>query len=437
MIKVFALRKLVIAGCIVVSASLVACSSDSSSNQSLNQLSNVGATGSSQMSTVRASLPLSDGIENMWSPQYSVALGEQVEVDMRFEQTTSSPWNPRGVESRSRSLNLEADFQSRSSSLLGSKRPGVFTARPALLKKIVSDARSNKEPYWCQTVELSNRDPRWGIMDESNKARKNPDQCTLSDAFSFVGLVKGKWRLLEYPGSYVDNCSSFRNGLEKEGVSSRAISDFLTTFDCEPGNENSGVTSDQVEVTGLTEPQKKFVKAVRPIFNSDLFAGLNIVPENMIKGGYTLCEVFSVRGKSIETIDFLARALTSDRSRMPLSQDEAMTLIWASTQFLCPQDLPGAPTVSPLPNPASPSTGNSGNSGSGNSGSGTQQGQSQVTVPNIVGLPAGDAQTLLKSMGLRMSPGAPFGSSAYIKTQNPKAGAQIRSGSSVFVFFSL
>jgi len=187
----------------------------------------------------------------------------------------------------------------------------------------------------------------------------------------------------------------------------------------------------------LTKPQKKFVKAVRPIFNSGSFAGLNVVPENMIALGYMLCQVFSVRGKSIETIDLLARGLTADELPAPLSQDEAMTVIWASTQFLCPQDLPGAPTVSPLPNPASPSTGNSGNSGSGNSSSGTQQGQSQVTVPNIVGMAAGDAQGLLKGMGLRMSPGAPFGSSAYIKTQNPKAGALARSGSSVSVFFGL
>lgn len=56
-------------------------------------------------------------------------------------------------------------------------------------------------------------------------------------------------------------------------------------------------------------------------------------------------------------------------------------------------------------------------------------------VPDVVGLPASTAQSILQAAGFRMSPGAPMGSSAYIKSQAPPGGSRMALGTSVSVFF--
>jgi beta-lactam-binding protein with PASTA domain len=60
----------------------------------------------------------------------------------------------------------------------------------------------------------------------------------------------------------------------------------------------------------------------------------------------------------------------------------------------------------------------------------------QSTVPNVTGLPASTAEAVLLAAGFRMSPSAPWGSDATIRSQAPPGGTRFASGSTVTVMFS-
>jgi len=298
-----------------------------------------------QVDTVPAWLPLSDGI-HIWYPKYSVASGALEIIEIRLKES-SSGWNSWYVEPNYRSPILDADSTVDNTPIEGPSYPGVFEAPQALLQQIVLDARLSNEPEWCFTVNLSNRDPRWGILNESKKAIRNPDQCTLSDAFSFVGLVNGRWELLDSAGSYVDYCSGFREGLKGEGVTNKAISDFLTTFDCMPDEEVFGETSgvegdpqnsDSTPNSSQDNGRQRFLSVVRPIFDSGkYFPGTNFTDDSLLLMGGLNCQYFSSNGYTDDARLSLVRGFFWPTSyESPGVARDAKLIVSASERFLCP-----------------------------------------------------------------------------------------------------
>ena len=60
----------------------------------------------------------------------------------------------------------------------------------------------------------------------------------------------------------------------------------------------------------------------------------------------------------------------------------------------------------------------------------------QSTVPNVTSLPASTAEAVLRAAGFHMSPAAPWGSDATIRSQAPTGGTRFASGSTVTVIFA-
>ena len=60
----------------------------------------------------------------------------------------------------------------------------------------------------------------------------------------------------------------------------------------------------------------------------------------------------------------------------------------------------------------------------------------QAVVPSVVGLPATTAEAILRAAGLRMSPSAPMGSGAHVRSQAPPAGIRVSVNSTVSVILA-
>lgn len=61
----------------------------------------------------------------------------------------------------------------------------------------------------------------------------------------------------------------------------------------------------------------------------------------------------------------------------------------------------------------------------------------QSVVPNVMGLPASTAESVLSAAGFRMSPSAPWGSNVTVRTQAPPGGTPYATGSTVNVIFNV
>lgn len=267
--------------------------------------------------------PLADGI-HVWFPKYTAGPGFLGIVEVAV------PYPTDGGSSQEAG---EADSPRAAK--------GVSIADDAALDQVLADLGWNADPAWCRQVTLSNRAPDWGVFDESSEAFDNPDSCILSDAFSYVGKVQGKWQFLDYAGSSVDTCSGIRGGLADEGMPKMAIEDFIDEWGC---------------------------------LNDDEFGDAPF-------------------------------------------EDTPPSDNYADDPILPPAPNPAAPAPA-APQPVAPPA------------------PTSAAVPSVVGLPASTAQSILQAAGFRMSPAAPMGSSAYIKTQAPPAGTQMALGSTVSVFFA-
>lgn len=179
-------------------------------------------------SSVPAWLPLADGI-HVWFPKYDVAPGALGIVEARFQPST------KGWDSWVLTATAEVPVVATSSQQDKVEvEPGVTVADDFTLANILTDIEWNLDPIWCRQVSLSNRDADWGIFEASPDAYDNPELCTLSDSFSYIGKINGTWRFLNYPGSDVDYCSAITRGLSNEGAPRIAIKDFFEARDCQP-----------------------------------------------------------------------------------------------------------------------------------------------------------------------------------------------------------
>lgn len=181
--------------------------------------------------SIPAWLPLSDGI-HVWFPKYELGPGYLGVVEVRLKQSGQG-WDSWVMEESGELAILTVSDQGQTNS----RKPGVTDADKATLARILSDISWDLDSIVCRKVQLSNRDSDWGILDQSPDAPDNLSGCFLADSFQYVGKINGKWRILDYPGSSVDYCSSIREGLEAEGVSSIAIKDFSKGRGCRSGVE--------------------------------------------------------------------------------------------------------------------------------------------------------------------------------------------------------
>lgn len=156
--------------------------------------------------------------------------------------------------------------------------------------------------------------------------------------------------------------------------------------------------------TVSNDQKKRFVSSVRksaPVLLAEA------KDSDLLALGAAICLVYIERGYSKSTVDFLVTGMRREGAPKKFS----VRLASSSRKYLCPV------TTSPsAPQPPS------------------NQSQS-APVPSVVGLPAQTASAVLQAAGFRMSPGAPMGSRAYIKSQAPPAGTRMALGSTVSVFF--
>lgn len=198
-------------------------------------------------------LPLSDGI-HIWFPKYELGPGYLGVVEVRLQQSDQK-WESWVFEESGELAVLSVSNEGQTNS----REPGVTNADRTTLARILSDISWDLDSLACRNVQLSNRDSNWGILDQSRDAPDNPAGCFLADSFQYVGKINGKWRILDYPGSSVDYCSSIREGLEAEGVSSIAIKDFSKGREC-----RSGVEEDDQQELFVTPDEENWVIEPEP-----------------------------------------------------------------------------------------------------------------------------------------------------------------------------
>jgi len=171
-------------------------------------------------------IPENGGIK-VWYPKYEVGPGFLGIVEARFLPTSNgwASWvTQEGEEIPILEVSDGVDVPS--------GKQGVSPASDMVLVQVLSDLEWDLDPTWCRQVRLANGNPNWGVLDESSEAFDNPEMCVLSDSFSYVGKVNGKWRVLDYAGSDVDTCTVMREGLSAEGMPENAIEDFISEWGC-------------------------------------------------------------------------------------------------------------------------------------------------------------------------------------------------------------
>ena len=221
-------------------------------------------------------LPLPDGI-HVWFPRYEVGPGYLGIVEVRL-RSSGGGWNSWMIGESGEIAILSASEGDQSKS----RKAGVTDADKFTLSRILSDIDWELDSNSCRNVYLSNRNANWGILDQARDAPDNPIGCFLADSYAYVGKIDGRWRLLDYPGSPVDYCSSLQEGLSGEGVPRDSIADFIEARGCDSEEDmaDDAVPGDWANESVVEQPRQPAlilvtVPQIVGMFNKDAERAMN------------------------------------------------------------------------------------------------------------------------------------------------------------------